>query len=154
MLPRLRYPFVVIVGLLLVATTMAVAVRSKPPVNADRQGLAVKGFDVVAYGVAGAAIKGVERFEHRWNGSLWRFSSAANRDRFAQAPEQYAPQFGGYCAYAVSRGYTADIDPQAFRVVDGKLYLNYSKRVQRLWEEDIPGNIRKAQANWPAVLDK
>ena len=126
---------------------------SKPPINAGRDGLAVKGHDVVAY-TMGAATKGDPRFEHRWNGAVFWFASAANRDRFAGAPEKYVPQFGGYCAYAVSRGYTADIDPQAFRIVDGKLYLNYSKRVQKLWERDIPGNIAKGQANWPAVLDK
>ena len=66
----------------------------------------------------------------------------------------YAPEFGGYCAYAVSRGYTADIDPNAWRIVDGRLYLNYSKRVQKLWEEDVPGNIAKGRQNWPGVLAK
>jgi YHS domain-containing protein len=131
-----------------VAAGLIVAAQSKPAVNADRSGAAVKGYDVVAY-TANAAVKGSPAFEHRWNGAVFRFSSAANRDRFAQAPEQFAPQFGGYCAYAVSRGY-----PQAFRIVDGRLYLNYSKRVQRLWEEDVPGNIAKGQANWPGVLNK
>ena len=126
---------------------------SKPPVNAGRDGVAVKGYDVVAY-MSGAVTKGDPQFEHRWNGATFRFGSAANRDQFAKEPQKYAPQFGGYCAYAVSRGYTADIDPEAFRVVDGRLYLNYSKRVQRLWEEDIPGHIAKALANWPSVLDK
>jgi hypothetical protein len=64
------------------------------------------------------------------------------------------PEFGGYCAYAVSRGYTADIDPNAWRIIDGRLYLNYSKRVQKLWEEDVPGNIAKGRQNWPGVLAK
>lgn len=129
------------------------AALSKPRVNAGRDGVAVKGHDVVAY-TTGSVIKGDPQFEHRWDGAIFRFSSAANRDLFARTPGKYAPQFGGYCAYAVSRGYTADIDPQAFRIVDGRLYLNYSKRVQKLWEQDIPGNIAKGQANWPAVLDK
>ena len=126
---------------------------AKPPINAGRDGVAVKGYDVVVY-TEGAARKGSPQFEHKWNGATFRFEKAANRDRFAAAPEKYAPQFGGYCAYAVSRGYTADIDPNAFRIVDGKLYLNYSKSVQRLWEKDIPGNIARGQMNWPAVLDK
>ena len=155
MLARSHHPFVVIAAtLFLMIAVLVVASPSKPPVNTDRAGVAIKGYDVVAYASTGAAIKGSNEFEHRSNGAVWRFSSAANRDRFAQAPEQHAPQFGGYCAYAVSRGYTADIDPEAWRIVDGKLYLNYSKRVQRLWEEDIPGNIAKGQAHWPGVLNK
>ena len=79
---------------------------------------------------------------------------AANREQFAKDPARYAPEFGGYCAYAVSRGYTANIDPNAWRIVDGRLYLNYSKRVQKLWEEDVPGNIAKGRQNWPGVLAK
>jgi hypothetical protein len=125
----------------------------RPPVNTGRDRLAVKGYDVVAY-TTGAALRGTPEFEYPWNDARWRFTSAANRDLFAAAPETYAPQFGGYCAYAVSRGYTADIDPEAFKVVGGRLYLNYSKSVQRTWERDIPGNIVKAEANWPAVLNR
>ena len=83
--------------------------------------------------------------------STYRFASAANRDAFAKEPDRYLPQFGGFCAYAVSRGYTADIDPLAWRIVDGKLYLNYSRRAQAKWEEDVPGNITKGHANWPAL---
>lgn len=123
-------------------------------VNVGRGGLAVQGYDVVAYATNGAPTKGRPEFEHRWNGAVWRFASAANRDEFARDQQKYAPQFGGYCAWAVSRGYTADIDPEAWRIVDGKLYLNYSKRVQRMWEQDIPGNIAKGEANWPRVVTK
>jgi len=67
-------------------------------------------------------------------------------------PAAYAPQYGGYCAWAVSQGYTASTDPHAWRIVDGKLYLNYSKGVQKRWQQDIPGNIAKGDANWPKVL--
>ena len=72
----------------------------------------------------------------------------------AQDPAKYAPQFGGYCAWAVSQGYTASADPQAWRIVDGKLYLNYNLDVKKTWEQDVPGNIAKAEGNWPAVLEK
>ena len=140
-------------GLLLIATSAVAA--EKPPVNAGSRGeLAVKGYDVVAYAVDGKPVRGAAEYEHRWNGAIWRFATAEHRDLFAKAPERYAPQFGGYCAWAVSRGYTADIDPEAWRIVDGKLYLNYSKRVQKMWEQDVPGNIAKGVANWPAVLKK
>ena len=78
-------------------------------------------------------------------------SSSEDRDKFATNPAQYAPQYGGYCSYAVSKGHTASIDPEAWRVVDGKLYLNYSKDVQKSWQQDVPGNIQKADQNWPGL---
>ena len=144
------------VGLAVCLLSVSVVLSGRQPsgINLDRSGLAVQGYDVVAYVTRGAAVKGRTEFEYRWQGGVWRFETSEHRDRFAQSPEQYAPQYGGYCAWAVSRGYTADIDPQAWRIVDGRLYLNYSKRVQRMWEQDVPGNITKADANWPGVLSK
>jgi hypothetical protein len=125
-----------------------------PTVNVSRGERALHGFDAVAYFTDNRPIEGSPAFEHRWNGAVWRFSTAANRDTFAKHPARYAPQFGGYCAWAVSRGYTADVDPNAWRIVDGRLYLNYSKRVQKQWEEDVAGNIEKGRRNWPGVLAK
>ena len=122
--------------------------------NTDDKALAVHGYDVVAYLTVGAARRGRPEFEFKWEDAIWRFETAAHRDAFAASPERFAPQFGGYCAWAVSRGYTADIDPEAWRIVEGKLYLNYSKRVQRMWEQDIAGNIAKGRTNWPGVLAK
>ena len=89
---------------------------------------------------------------HDWMGATWCFVSAANKGTFVADPEAYAPQFGGYCAWAVSEGYTASTTPEAWSIVDGKLYLNYSRRIQRRWEKDIPGNISCATANWPKIL--
>jgi hypothetical protein len=126
----------------------------KPPINKGDDSVAIKGYDPVAYIMSGRAVLGSARFQHSWKDATWRFASKANRDRFSRDPERFAPQFGGYCAWAISRGYTADVDPEAFQVVDGRLYLIYSKSVQRRWEQDIPGNIAKAQANWPTVLNK
>ena len=128
--------------------------QNQPALNLTSNGVAVKGYDVVAYETDGAPVKGRVEFEYRWQAAIWRFATAANRDRFAADPGRFAPQFGGYCSWAVSRGYTADVDPEAWRIVDGKLYLNYSRRVQRMWEQDIPGNITKGTANWPGVLSK
>jgi hypothetical protein len=128
--------------------------NSLPPVNVSRGDLAAGGYDTVAYHTDGRATRGDARFEHRWNGAIWRFATDANRQTFLQDPARYAPEFGGYCAYAVSRGYTADGDPEVWRIVDGRLYLNYSRRAQRLWEEDIPGNIAKGRRNWPGVLSR
>ena len=121
---------------------------------ADDAGLAIRGADPVAYFVEGAAVPGSAEFSHDWGNVTWQFASAENRDLFAANPEQYAPQYGGFCAWAVSQGYTASIDPEAWQIVDGRLYLNYDRRVQQRWEQDIPGNIAKADANWPGVLDE
>lgn len=137
-----------------VIVSVSAVAQPAAALNRGRGDLAVHGYDVVGYAKDAAAIRGSAEFEFRWNGGVWRFASAAHRDQFAAQPERYAPQFGGYCAWAVSRGYTADVDPEAWKIVDGKLYLNYSKRVQRMWEQDIAGNIAKAVANWPRVLTK
>ncbi len=120
----------------------------------SENGIAIKGTDPVGYFKQGKVVKGSDRFSYQWNNTTWHFASAENRDLFASNPQKYAPQYGGYCAWAVSQGYTAPIDPDAWKIVDGKLYLNYNKSIQRTWERDIPGNIAKADRNWPGVLNK
>ncbi len=117
-------------------------------------GLALDGYDPVAYFEEGRPVPGSKAFTHAWSGATWRFASAAHRDAFAAAPERYAPQYGGFCAWAVAHGYTADVDPEAWKIVDGKLYLNYDKEVQAKWEADVPGHIQSADANWPALAAK
>ncbi len=115
-------------------------------------GVAIEGTDPVAYFLEGRAMAGSTDFTYDWKDAEWRFASAANRDAFAAAPERYAPRYGGYCAWAVSQGSTAGIDPDAWSIIDGALYLNYSASIQTRWSQDIPGNIAKAEANWPGVL--
>ena len=117
-------------------------------------GVAIKGTDPVAYFQESKPVSGSDSFTYEWKNATWKFASAENRDLFASNPEKYAPKYGGYCAWAVSQGSTAPIDPSAWKIVDGKLYLNYDKRVQKTWEKDIPGNIAKADRNWPGVLNK
>jgi hypothetical protein len=131
----------------------ALALRGQSPkaVNAEG-GVAIQGYDVVAYFTDGKAVKGSPAIAAVANGVTWRFADAEHRDLFAAAPDRYLPQFGGYCAYGVSRGYAVDIDPEAFSVVDNKLYLNYSKSVQRTWNQDRATYIERATANWPKVL--
>lgn len=135
-----------------VALCAAVVLHAEKPVNTTFTGVAIKGYDPVAYFTESKPIKGSSDHAFDWNGAEWRFASAANRDLFKADPVKYAPQFGGYCAWAVSRGYTAGIDPEAWKVVNGRLYLNYSAKVQAQWAEDIPGNIAKAEENWPKIL--
>ena len=116
-------------------------------------GVAVGGYDAVAYFTEKKPVRGSKEFTAEHTGVTWRFASKANRDAFIANPGRYAPQYGGYCAWAVANGYTAKGDPNAWSVVDGKLYLNYSKGVRRQWSKDIPGNIAKGNANWPGVLN-
>lgn len=121
------------------------------PIN-NKRGVAIKGYDVVAYFTDGKPVKGdkAHTFEHA--GVTWQFASADHLNKFKANPEKYAPQYGGYCAYGVAKGATYDIDPDAWKIVEDKLYLNYSKSVQKDWNQDIPGYIKKADANWPDVL--
>ena len=117
-------------------------------------GIAINGYDPVAYFTMGRAMKGSEAFAHKWLGETWHFANARHRDLFAADPVKYAPQFGGYCALGVAYGQnTANIDPEAFRIIDGKLYLNYDKGGAAELEE-IPGELTKAKTNWPKVKAK
>ncbi len=114
-------------------------------------GVAIDGTDAVAYFTESRPVEGKREHSFEWNGATWRFASAENLEAFRADPERYAPQYGGYCAWAVSQGYTASTDPEAWDIVDGKLYLNYSKSVQSQWKQDKPGNITKADTNWPGI---
>jgi hypothetical protein len=118
------------------------------------KGVAVGGYDPVAYFTEGKAVAGKPEISIEHEGAAWRFASAANRDAFTADPARYAPQYGGYCAYAVAKGYTAKGDPNAWSVVGGKLYLNYNRPTKAEWEKDTAGYIRSADANWPGVLEK
>lgn len=117
----------------------------------ERNGLAIDGHDPVAYFTEQKPVKGSPEFRVEFEGSTFQFASAAHRDAFVGDPSKYLPQYGGYCAYGMARGYKAKIDPAAFTVVGDKLYLNYSETVRSQWLTDIPGYIRKADANWPDV---
>ena len=121
---------------LLLITFTAVA---DEPVNKTLFGNAIKGYDVVAYFTDGKPVEGSGDHEFEWNGATWRFASAQHRNLFAKDPAKYAPQYGGFCAFGVSRGYAVGIDPAAWKIVDGKLYLNYNRDVQTEWVKDIPG---------------
>jgi YHS domain-containing protein len=141
-----------VVGIVVTASAAAYADEARWYVSRGQPALG--GHDAVAYFTESKAVRGSAEFEVEWSGARWRFASAASRDAFLKEPEKYAPQFGGYCAWAVSQGYTASGDPEAWTVVDGKLYINYSRSVRRSWERDATGNIRKGEANWPGVLKK
>lgn len=115
---------------------------------------AVGGYDPVAYFTDGKPVEGRPDITWTWKGATWRFVNAKNRDAFKAKPEAYAPQYGGHCAWAVSNGYTAKGDPRYWKIVNGKLYLNYNAKVQSDWDKDIPGHIGKGDSNWPKVLGR
>jgi len=129
------------------------ALAAEPPVFTGLvAGVAVGGYDPVAYFTQSKPVPGSKDLTLQHEGATWRFASAENRAAFEANPAKYAPQYGGYCAYAVSQGSTAKAEPDAWTIHDGKLYLNYDKSVRAIWEEDIPGYVKKADANWPGVL--
>lgn len=112
---------------------------------------AIQGYDPVAYFKEAKPVKGKKELAYQWKEGIWLFSSKENLNVFKANPEKYTPQFGGYCAYGMSEGHKAPTDPEAWSIVDGKLYLNYNKDVQKLWKKDQQACIKKANDNWPSV---
>ncbi|MBA4373686.1 MAG: YHS domain protein [Thermodesulfovibrio sp.] len=114
--------------------------------------IAIKGYDPVAYFKAGKAITGTASFTFPWHNMTWHFQSIENRELFAASPEKYAPQYDGYCAWALTEERKAVTDPEVWTIVNGKLYLNCSKAAYEKWSRDIPGNIKKADTNWLKLI--
>ena len=142
----------------LFAATAAVAAPAvntiKPGLFGGRGDTAILGYDTVAYFTEGKPVKGQDSLVHEWQGARWKFASQANLDQFKASPEKFAPQYGGYCAYGVSQDNLVSIEPDKFKIVGGKLYLNYDADVQEKWLKDIPGYIRQADAKFQALLKK
>lgn len=132
------------------APTAALAID---PVFSNWRGVAIRGADPVAYFTEGRAVDGDSEYAVTYMGATWHFANAENKAAFESSPERYAPQYGGYCAWAVSQGYTASVDPEAFTIVDGRLYLNYSASVMKTWLADRDALIATADANWPGLRD-
>ena len=145
-----------VVGLSLAAIPAAVPAAGKPApaIYVASDGLAAGGYDVTAYFEQGKPIRGSAKHELMLKGATWRFASADSKARFQANPWAYAPQFGGYCAWATSQGYLASGDPEQWKIVDGKLYLNFNAHAKELWEADQAAAIERGHANWPAVLTK
>lgn len=127
---------------------------AKTLLNVDKAGVGIKGYDPVAFFTDHAAVKGTSANKSTEGGVTYYFASAEHKALFDANPSKYEPQFGGYCAWAVSQGYTAGIDPQAFQIVDGRLLLQYSQGVRKDFNKDTAGNLKKADANWPNIVAK
>jgi YHS domain-containing protein len=133
------------------AAAMAFAASDK---NVNASGVALAGYDPVAYFVDGKPVKGTEQFAAKHDGATYYFASSKNRDAFTAQPDKFAPQYGGFCAYGAAKGGKYETDPTAFSVVDGKLYLNKNASVQKLWAADVPGFIKDADMAWPQLKGK
>ncbi len=141
--------------LALLVLVSAYAQANKPSVF-NSGGVAINGYDPVAYFTESQPVPGKAEASHQlqWQGVTWQFASLENRAQFEQDPHSYAPQYGGYCAYAVANNYTASTDPDAWSIHEGKLYLNFNRGVRFLWARDIPGHVEAGDANWPQVLSR
>jgi YHS domain-containing protein len=128
--------------------------NSTSAVNIDGKGVAIRGHDPVAYFTAGKPTPGNAEFSAKHDGATYHFANAANRDAFTKEPGKYAPAFGGFCAMGAVFEKKLDGDPNLWRIVDGKLYLNVGEPAQKRWLEDTKGNISKASQNWPKISAK
>jgi YHS domain-containing protein len=145
-----------VLGLVALLTGKALAA---PPVNTltgsffgGRGDVAIRGYDTVAYFTQGKPVKGEDAYTYEWMGAKWKFASQAHLDLFKANPEKYAPQYGGYCAYGVAQNALVKIEPDQWKIVDGKLYLNYDADVQSKWLKDVPGFIKSADGKFQSLL--
>ncbi|KIC13769.1 twin-arginine translocation pathway signal protein [Leisingera sp. ANG1] len=134
--------------------SMPDTVRAEPAVFSSRSGVAIGGYDAVAFFERGAAEQGRRSHAVMWKGVVWRFASSRNQALFEANPRAYAPAFGGYCAYAMSRGQLHEGNPQLWAIVDGDLYLLNNRRVLVLWQADTAQMIAAGHIHWPAILRK
>ncbi len=140
------------------AVFAAPAIAGAPMVNmgastgGQGEGLAIGGFDPVAYFTESKPVEGKSEFTLEHDGAMWQFASMENLEKFKADPASFAPQYGGYCAYAITKGKTKSIDPAAWKIIDDKLYLNHTMAVQEKWLKNSAKDIQTADAMWPAVL--
>lgn len=147
---RLFNTFVLIAGSVafLAAVPLQAAAGQQKMVNVGPDNVAIQGYDPVAYFTEGAPTKGSPEYAFTWNDAEWHFTSVEHRDMFAANPEHYAPQFGGFCSVAMTKGVKVDADPHFWTIVDGKLYLKFSKRGLEEFRQNPRQYIRKAEDHW------
>ncbi|WP_170772674.1 YHS domain-containing (seleno)protein [Ruegeria lacuscaerulensis] len=141
-------------GVALSVAVASTALAAGVELNASSTGLALQGYDPVAYFTVGEATKGDYRITTLHNDALYRFASEENKVAFEENPEAYLPAYGGYCAFGTAMGFKFDGDPNYWKIVDNKLYLNLSADIQERWEGDIPGFNERADANWKDIAGK
>ncbi|MEM1114373.1 MAG: YHS domain-containing (seleno)protein [Pseudomonadota bacterium] len=137
---------------IVLSLTSVFAVAEDPIHTGWFNNLALEGYDTVAYFKEGRPVEGDAQYSTEWMGAEWRFSSAENLDAFVAKPEAYAPQYGGYCAWAVAQGKLAAGDPEQWEIVDGRLFVNYNRKIQERWLADRDAFIIEGDKNWPGVI--
>jgi hypothetical protein len=148
--------FVIAISVIIVGVISFATVKKVSPVSwglwgttNTSSGIALHGYDPVSYFEDGAAVQGQESFTVEWRDAVWQFSSADNKERFAASPDQFAPQFGGFCAFAVSKGFTADPAPDAWHIEGERLYVFADKDVRDEWVATLPdGSLERSRENW------
>jgi len=145
----------VLFAILALAAQMVVAAEEKEmavPINKTKDGVAIEGHDPVAYFEEGKAMKGKAEFKSEWMGATWMFTTAVRKNLFDKSPTKYAPQYGGYCAFGMTKGTKMGVDAAVWRIFESKLYLCSSKDSMTMFEKDTKGNISKADENWQRVI--
>ncbi|HYL14548.1 MAG TPA: YHS domain-containing (seleno)protein [Terriglobales bacterium] len=128
--------------------------QNKTLLNLDKQGIAIQGYDPVAFFTQNRPIKGRPEFESKYNGARYLFASAEDKSTFDANPAKYEPQFGGFCAYAASKNRTAPVKIEAFQIVNGRLLMQYDLDIRKEFNKDAQGNLQKADKNWPGIVQK
>jgi YHS domain-containing protein len=144
----------ILLSIVIAALALPVFAQTKTLLNLDASGIAIQGYDPVAFFSDGKPVKGDDKFVSKRDGAIYLFVSREHKDLFNADPAKYEPVFGGYCAYGVSRDRLVEIDVDAFQILNGKLFLQYSKGVRDDFNKDTQGNLAKANANWPGLVEK
>jgi YHS domain-containing protein len=146
----------IFIATLLLASAVAIAEQptTKRYLNVDRHGLALQGYDPVAYFTDKKPVEGDKHISSTYQGATYYFSTGQHKQVFDADPAKYEPQFGGFCAYAVSQNSTASIGPEFWSIIDGRLFLQHNQKAVNLWNQDIPGHLKDADKNWPGINDK
>ena len=152
--PRLTGMKKLFITLTLALLALPVFAQTKSLLNLDKTGVAIQGYDPVAFFTDHKPVKGDPKYLVKHDGAIYLFATKEHRDLFKENPSKYEPEFGGYCAYGVSRNKLVEIDVDAFQIVDGKLLLQYSKGVRDDFNKDQAGNLVKANANWGGLVEK
>ncbi len=139
---------------LLLMSSIPAFTQTKTLINLDRNGIAIQGYDPVAFFTQGRPVQGRPEFESKYNGARYLFASAEDKATFEANPTKYEPQFGGFCAYGASQGHKAPVKIEAFQIVNGRLLMQYDLSVKKQFNKDQQGNLQKADKNWPSIVEK
>ncbi len=143
-----------LLSIIVLIVAMTGQASGQVPAYFSKDGIAIRGYDPVAYFTEKTPVEGKKEFSFTWQGTEWRFKNEANLATFKSTPEKYVPQYGGWCAYGVSQNHKSPTDPSAFTILNDKLYLNYSPKVKEIWTKDTKGFIEKAETNWVELKTK